>query len=320
MSKTPEPTVVAPVDTARLTSLRGYADPGVGIAEEFLEERLGPEGAFALLASPHDADRPDLWIVCPSIGQEHGNLRRLEALVARSLAASGLASLRIRPDVGPGGAMRIDLDTRLAEVADAVALARREGTRVAGAIGMVSGALTAALTCEETGLDGLVAIEPVRRGRQYVRESLRRQAVNDLMTGPAEAAEATGTSPLKELEATGATSIRGLALDRGAYDRIAAIDLVADVKSFAGRSLLVGISPTGAVPPSLQALHDHLAALGGDVTVQVVEERLPVPLGEYHYENVGPVRMDTRLDLDRRLAELTTRWVAAPGLVATTTR
>ena len=61
---------------------------------------------------------------------------------------------------------RIDLDTRLAEVADAVALARREGTRVAGAIGMVSGAFTAALTCEETGLDGLVAIEPVRGGRR----------------------------------------------------------------------------------------------------------------------------------------------------------
>ena len=140
------------------------------------------------------------------------------------------------------------------------------------------------------------------------------------MSGPAEAGEATGTSPLKELEATGATSIRGLALERGAYDRIAGIDLVSDVRSFSGRSLLVGISPTGAVPPSLHALHDHLSALGGDVTMQVVEERLPVPLGEYHYENIGPVRVDTRLDLDRQLAELTTRWVGAPGPVTRTTR
>jgi len=42
----------------------------------------------------------------------------------------------------------------------------------------------------------------------------------------------------------------------------------------------------------------------------VIEDPLPVPLGEYHYENVGPVRNDTRIDLDRRLTVRTAEWVA----------
>jgi hypothetical protein len=49
---------------------------------------------------------------------------------------------------------------------------------------------------------------------------------------------------------------------------------------------------------------------GASVGTEVIEDPLPVPLGEYHYENVGPVRNDTRIDLDRRLTVRTAEWVA----------
>jgi len=46
------------------------------------------------------------------------------------------------------------------------------------------------------------------------------------------------------------------------------------------------------------------------VTAEVIEDPLPVPLGEYYFENVGPVRQDTRIDLDRLLTVRTAEWVA----------
>lgn len=114
--------------------------------------------------------------------------------------------------------------------------------------------MTAMLACEAFALQGLVAIEPVRRGRQYVRESLRRQAVNDLMSVPEESG---AESPLRQLETTGTASIRGLELTKSAYERIAGLDFVEQLSSFRGRSLLVGISAAGAASPQIAALQER---------------------------------------------------------------
>lgn len=301
-------------DNPSLTALRRYADPRERIVEEFLEERLGPEGSFALQSMPLESEPSEAWVICASIGQEHGNLRRLEAIIARRLAAAGVSVLRIRPDIGPTGAMAdVDLDTRLAEVVDAIALLRRGDVPVAGVVGVHSGAMVAMLACADAELESFVAIDPVRSGRQYIRESLRRQAVTDLISTPQDGG-GEATSPFAELEATGATSIRGLRLSRSAYERLAVVDLLDVLRSFDGRALLVGISPTGSVSRTLESFRDHLTGLGGNVAVELVQEPLPVPLGEYYYENVGFTRIDTRLELDLQLAELTTSWVVANSL------
>lgn len=301
-------TDIARPAAAGLAAFRGYTLEAEAVTEEFLDTRLGPEQAFALLSQPADGTPSEGWLLCPSIGQEHGNLRRLEASIARALARQGAAALRIRPDVSPEGSLAgMDLDARITEVLDGASVLRERGIAPAGVFGAVSGAMVAFLVCENLAVGSLVAVEPVRRGRQYVRESLRRQAVTDLMS----ADDTDALSPLRQLETDGVTWVRGVRLTQTAYERIASVDVLDALRGFRGRALLLGVSPAGTVSPTLAALEKHLRSLGGSPTVEVIEDRLPVPLGEYHYENAGPIRHDTRIDLDRRLTERTTDWIAA---------
>ncbi len=62
-----------PIDLERLRRQRRYEDPVAGISEEFLEHRLGPGGALALLSAPLADAVPLGWVISP--GPDHGNLR-----------------------------------------------------------------------------------------------------------------------------------------------------------------------------------------------------------------------------------------------------
>jgi hypothetical protein len=308
-----------PIDDQRLIRLRRYEDAQAGIYEEFAERRLGPWNALALLAAPLGERRATGWLICPSIGPEHGNMRRLEAILARRLAAAGFPVLRIRPDVdSTQGLMReIDLSARLREIEEGVELLRSEAeTRDVALTGALFGATVAALSCERHGLGAMALIEPAPRGRQYAREAIMREAVADLMTAPDAEAPAS-QRPMRELAETGRTTVRGLGLSSAELDRISAVNLLEDLRSYSGRSLLVGVSPTGAIGPGLRKLQTRLEELGGDVTVEAVQDPLEAPLGDYYYRNVGAVRVDTRLALDQSLATLVAGWaLAAPAAPA----
>lgn len=313
-----------PMDEQRLTKLRRYDDPEAGISEEFLDRRLGRTRAFALLSTPLGERRGLGFVVSPSVGPEHGNLRRLETLLARSLAADGFPTLRIRPDLHPvhGAIGEIDVSARIEDVDEAVdTLSSEAGVQAVGLAGVLFGGTVAALAADRRAAPALVLVEPVTRGRQYLRETVRRQAIAELMAtaeasegGSREAGPGSGEAeqpshrPLEDLEGRGVTSIRGLVLSKQEYDRISEIDLVQDVGAFSGRSLLVGITPAGSAAPGVRKLHEHLRSLGGDVTLELVQDPLPAPFGEYFYRNAGPIRIDTRLELDQRLAAVTTGW------------
>ena len=294
--------------TDMLSALRRYEDPEAGLFEEFAERRLGPGGAFALLAGPLGERRPLAWAICPTIGPEQGNLRRLEALVARRLAASGFEVARIRPDVHPLHG-EISLPTRLAELEDAVDLLRGRGAGGVGLVGTLFGATVAALAAERLEIAALALVEPAVRGRQYARELLRREAVANLMANE----EGDAEGPKRELAATGRVTIRGLRLSTEAYDALSAVDLISELRSFAGRSLLVGVSPSGEPGPGLRKLRDRLAELGGDVTVAGLADPLYAPLGEYYYRDAGLLRLDTRLELDGRIADAVAGWALDPA-------
>ena len=286
-----------------LSALRRYEDGEAGLFEEFAERRLGPGGAFALLAGPLGDSRALAWAICPTIGPEQGNLRRLEALVARRLAGSGFEVARIRPDVHPLHG-EISLPTRLAELEETVELLRGRGAGSVGLLGTLFGGTVAALLAERIEIAALALVEPVVRGRQYARGLLRREAVATLMAED----EGDAEGPKRELAASGRVSIRGLQLTQEAYDTIAAVDLTGELRTFAGSSLLVGISPSGETPPGLGKLRDRLAELGGDVTVAGMADPLYAPLGEYYYREAGLLRLDTRLELDGRVADTVAGW------------
>jgi hypothetical protein len=310
-----------PIDHQLLTGLRRYEDVPAGISEEFAQRRLGPRDALALLSTPLGERSSVGWVVCPSLGPEHGNLRRLEALAARKLAAAGFPVLRIRPDAHPSHGVfgEIDLSVRLREVEDAVELLPAEaGVRHVGLLGAMFGGATAAILGERLDVPGIVLIEPVVRGARYVREVMRRHAVAELMAALEEDGSRTAQRLMDELSTAGQVTLQGLRLRRDEYDTIAAVNLVDDLSSFRRRSLLLGISPTGAVSPGLRQLSDRLEALGGDVTVEVLEDPLPAPFGENYYQNVGPLRIDTRLELDQRLTDAVASW--APSIAPADSR
>jgi hypothetical protein len=80
------------------------------------------------------------------------------------------------------------------------------------------------------------------------------------------------------------------------------------MRTFPGNLLLIGVSPSGTASPGIRTLHAHLETLGGDVTLELLEDPLPAPFGEYYYRNAGPIRLDTRLELDKRITGVTTAW------------
>jgi hypothetical protein len=287
-----------------LSALRRYEDPEGGFFEEFAERRLGPGGAFALLAGPLHQLRSHAWAICPTVGPEQGNLRRLEALLARRLAGSGFEVARIRPDVSPLHG-EISLATRLAELEEAVDLLHSRGAAKVGLAGVLFGGTVAALAAEQVDASGLVLVEPVVRGRQYARELLRREAVARLM---GEEAQDDGDGPKSELAANGRVAIRGLQLRQEAYEALAAVDVTSALVGFTGSSLLLGISPSGEPGPSLGKLGDRLVELGGDVTVTGIADPLYAPLGEYYYREAGLLRQDTRLELDQKVADAVAGW------------
>ncbi len=283
-----------------------YEDPEAGIFEAFSATRLGPGRALALLAGPLGEALPTGWVLCPTIGPEHGNLRRLEALVARGLAAAGFPTLRIRPDADPLH-REIDLDRRSVELEAAVDLLRAEtGVDSVGVAGTLFGATLAALAADRLGLAAMALVQPAVRGRQYARELLRREAVAQLLGGDEEAAPAEG--PMHDLSTAGLAWIRGLSLSQDAFDAISAVKLVEDLRAFAGRSLLVDVSPGGGVSSGVQKLADRLAELGGEVAVEPLADPLYAPIGEYYYRDAGLLRIDTRLELDRKVADVVSAW------------
>ena len=291
-----------------LSALRRYEDAEAGLFEEFAERRLGPGGAFALLAGPLAERQALAWAICPTVGPEQGNLRRLEALVARRLAVSGFEVARIRPDVHPLHG-EISLPTRLAELEAAADLLHGRGAGAVGLIGTLFGGTVAALLAERVEIAALALVEPVVRGRQYARGLLRREAVANLMADE----EGDAEGPKRELAARGRVSIRGLQLTQDAFDAIAAVDLTEELRTFAGSSLLVGVSPSGETPTGLGKLRDRLAELGSDVRVTGIADPLYAPLGEYYYREAGLLRLDTRLDLDGRVADTIAGWALDPA-------
>jgi hypothetical protein len=311
------------IESHMLTQLRRYEDAEAGIYEEFAATTLGPGRAFALVAGPLAGARGTGWVLCPTVGPEHGNLRRLEALVARELASAGFPTLRIRPDADPVHA-EIDPARRSAELDEAVELLRAEtGVESVGAAGILFGGTLAALAADRLGLSGLALVQPATRGRQYARELLRREAVAQLMGGEGEEAapaDSAGTGPMHELSTAGRAWIRGVGLSQDAFDAISKIKLVDDVQSFAGRSLLVDVSPAGEVSTGVEKLAERLRELGGDTTVEPIADPLHAPLGEYYYRDAGLLRIDTRLELDRRIAAAVAAWALAGAATAAATK
>jgi hypothetical protein len=303
------------IDWDLLAELRRYDDHESGIAEEFVKQRIGRTGAIGVLTRPLAEPLPEGWVICPSLASEQANLRRLEALVARMLAAAGLPTLRIRHD--PQRERVMSLSERLSEAEDAVAFLSEElSVARVGLAGALFGGTVAALLCDRLDLASLALWEPIERGDRYLRSALRFQRIAGLVEGPTGLKPERAERASEELARQGFTVVRGFRLSHEDYHEINAVDLSRDIRRYRGRSLLVGVSANGSARPSLRRLAEHLAALGGEPRLEIVADSLTTPFGEHYYRNVGVLRIDTRLELDLQLAEMTVAWASEAAAVA----
>jgi hypothetical protein len=280
-----------------------------GLVEEFLSPPEMPLGTMGILAHSSRVTQGTGWVICRSLGQEQRHLRRLEALVARSLASAGFPVLRIRANPAPEQEARatLSLSERVAELSAAThLLEQRTGVERVGVAGALFGGTIAALVAQEQHLPLLALWEPVVRGRAYIRNAFRLQRLSEL-TGMT-AGAASEKQALEELESHGQTTIRGYVVTRESYDRASRVDLRQDLTSFAGRVLLISVSSTQSPATTLAQLDDHLRELGADSQLRTLTDSLETPFGEYYYRDVGVHRADVRLELDTAIAEETLAW------------
>lgn len=288
-----------------IEAYRGYVDHAAGLAETYVEVPAIPS-AHVLLTTPVEAKVKGAFVICPAFGHEHGNIRRLESRIARRLARAGFATIRLRPD---GGVAAVDLEMRLTEADSAIDVLAARAQMEVGTIGILTGGMVAALVAGHRGLEATMLIEPVTSGRQWLREALRRQAVAQLWAAQdAQDGPAIGDASLRELQTRGETTIRGLRLTQAQHDAIASTSLSSVLTGYRGRTAIVAVSGGANVSPGLRKLHDQLVQAGGTATLVTVPEPPQAPFGDYHYVNVGPVRVDTRIALDAYLAELVSSW------------
>jgi predicted esterase YcpF (UPF0227 family) len=298
----------------RLARLRSYQDLKGGFCEEFLKNPVGPEASWAILTLPLQRAARGACLVCSSFGPEAGTHRRLELLTAHALAQHGFATLRIRRgERAPEPAM--DVKTRLAELTAAVDVLAERELPLSGLIGVGFGGTMAGHAAQELTPEAVAVVEPIVRGNQFLEESLQRHAVVELMTAAEIARErrTRADKPKSELAARGVTTVRGYRLTRADADQMAAIDLVEDLGGYRGRVLVVSISAAGTAPETVVQVVERRKQGGAQTALEIVQEALPMPFGEYYFTGTPPSKVDTRFWLDRRLADLVAVWLAETG-------
>jgi pimeloyl-ACP methyl ester carboxylesterase len=322
------------VDLALLQDHRSYQDARIGIAEAFLQPRLGGDRTVAVLSRPLAAARTTGWLICHAFASEQMHLSRLETRVARALAATGFPVLRYQGQ-GYADSMRsmdgISLGSHLSEAEHALdLLVEQTGVERVATLGARFGGTVAALIADRANLAGLVTVEPVIRGGQYMRDFIRTEVFSG-MTGGVDfdwgppSGNGRGPGPpegqdghvarvgelREELASRGWTDIKGFQLSRAAYEEISGVNLLTDVTRFAGRSLVVSITRSGHPSPGAQALGEHLGALGGDPAIETIPTRLAAQFGQYHYApsaDRSGEKSDTQFELTGTVAATTAGW------------
>ena len=239
-------------------------------------------------------------VICSSIGPEQLTSYRNEVVLARRLAAAGVAVQRFHYR-GSGHSDGEDVDLTLGTmVEDAAAAAARlaEVTAVhhPSFLGTRWGALVATRAASLAAGAPLVVWEPVADPARAFRELFRTQASHELKIGTP--GRRTSEMMLAELEANGQVDILGYALQRGFYQSAIRAAL-ADGLSGRQRLLVVRLGRTVGAEAGLADFTAAAEAAGCAVEV-ISLEQAPVWHFVDHSAGWGAV-----------LVERTTQWLLA---------
>jgi pimeloyl-ACP methyl ester carboxylesterase len=223
----------------------------------------------ATLPAPNATASPWGIVICPSIAHELVKNYRREVVLARALAALGVASVRLQyrgTGNSDGETSDLTYDSMRADVADAVRqLGELGGVDRVAFVGSRFGALVGASAACQRGGAPLVFVEPVTSADRYVREGFRARAMQSIASR-----STTTTGQLaEELEREGFIDVLGVALHREFCHSWAGRTLVGEL---AQQPVPVLVLHLGGDQPQreLTRLGDDLRARGHEVTVEDV--------------------------------------------------
>ena len=238
----------------------------------FFEHR--GERMFTVTHIPAHATAEVGLVICCSILVEHLTNYRREVLLARRLAAGGMAVQRFHYR-GAGHSTGDESQTTLASMVDdalaaADRLQARAGVRQVAFMGTRFGALVAAQAAGARPGGLLVFWEPVIDADRYFRELIRARLIHELKDmrrayGAADAWKA-------EMARQGLVEIMGYPLFHNLYESARGAGLQARLPDTMPAVLVVQMGGGSAVRPATEQLRAWIAERGGTTQIEVVPE------------------------------------------------
>jgi pimeloyl-ACP methyl ester carboxylesterase len=289
-------------------SLEGYEHRERGFHERFSTPVLGGGRTVAVHTEPLDRVAPITWVVLHSFGPEHDNLAAFDASLCRALAAAGHAAIRAHgqghgdSELGPEA---LGIEAQVAGALDAVELARdATALGVVGLIGIRAGGAIAALTAARTRVGSLVLIDPMTKGRSFLRSLVRLDRTTEVSLGSASASPKD--DPFRVAEAEGVLEIEGLGVPWPAVVEFDDLDLLRAELPTGLRALVLQVSRSEAPRDDLRRLVERL---GPDAALDVVvdDDALRFGLPPWRVSGDGE-KVDSLAALSSAVVERTVRW------------
>jgi pimeloyl-ACP methyl ester carboxylesterase len=295
-------------------SLESYEREELGFRERFSTPSLGGGRTIAVRAEPLGGAAPITWVVLESFGPEHDNLAAFDAALCRSLATAGHAAIRFHSqgqgdsELGPGA---LGVETQVAGAVDAVELARGEtASGTVGLVGVRFGGAIAALAAARAEVSSLVLIDPIVKGRAFLRALVRLDLTSDVALGE-QAAAPPKHDPFAAAREAGVLEMEGLAVPWPAVEEIEGLDLLRASLPSDLPALVVAVSRTQDPRAELRALTERL---GPRASLEVVVDDNAFRFGLPPWRLAGPrQKVDALADLTRTVVERTVRWCAGEG-------
>ena len=234
----------------------------------------GPNGALFAVWHRPEGGPSDTVLYLPPFAEEMNRSRRTIATLGRAMAARGLGLFVLDlfgTGDSAGGFEQASWTAWLADAAAAVRFIETAGYRVAGTMGLRTGALLALATARARQLERVVLCQPVESGRAYLTGLLRsRIATATAGDGP----RVTIAEVRDSLSAGACVEIMGYPLSPTLCTELETLDLAEAGAGFAGcvEWQRLTTRPTDVLP---QKAADEMARLAeticGKLTGRVVE-------------------------------------------------
>jgi pimeloyl-ACP methyl ester carboxylesterase len=193
------------------------SDPALGVREEFGFFGRGPSKMFGSVHLPKREGRAGV-LICSSLQSEFLVNYRREVLLARALAARGIAVERFHyrgTGHSDGEGQDVTFGTMVEDAAEAATWLRdRAGVEHVGILGTRWGALIAAAVASGEPGAPLALWEPSVDGASYFQEVFRFRRMSQLSRGRAK----PQTDPIDEMTRSGYSDVFGFAIDRAIYE------------------------------------------------------------------------------------------------------